>query len=209
MTSANVTSVICLCDAKELRETLMPAASAQVFQPEWLLGSYLDNDLDNSMDQAPPEQAQHVFGLVFRNKLLAKENMPFYWALKSANASSDPEGGAYYSVQARYSSLLLLASGIQLAGPHLTPNSFAAGLLRARWANPNAGGPPFFQAPVGFEGGRHTLIDDATMFWYDPNRRSTVDPQDTGAVCYIGRGVRHRLGQWPAGDPGFFTGPCI
>ncbi|MDQ1446102.1 MAG: hypothetical protein QOI20_2566 [Acidimicrobiaceae bacterium] len=208
MTDADVTSIICLCDGKELRETIMPAASAQLYEPEWLVGSYLDNDLDNSLNGAPNDQSAHVLGLVFRNKLLAKQDMPFYWALKEANPTSDPQGGAYYSVAARYSSLLVLASGIQMAGPHLTPDTFAAGLLRTRWANPGAGAPPYFQAPAGFDGGRRTFIDDASMFWLDPNRQSTVDPQNTGAVCYVRRGERHRLGDWPTGDQPFFTQPC-
>ena len=209
MTDADVTSVICLCDAKELREVIMPAASAQVYQPEWLLGSYLDNDLDNSLNQAPPEQARNAFGLLFRNKLLPKQDMPFYWALKEQEPTSDPQGGAYFAVSSRYSSLLLLASGIQMAGPHLTPETFAAGLLRTRWANPRAGAAPSFQAAVGFDNGRRTFIGDAAMFWHDPGRQSTVDPQTTGAVCYVRRGLRYGLGQWPQGDQPFFTGPCL
>jgi hypothetical protein len=209
MTNANVTSVICLCDGKELREVIMPAASAQVYEPEWLIGSYLDNDLDNSLNGAPPEQAANAFGLLFRNKLLPKQDMPFFWALKEVNPASDPQGGAYFSVQARYASMLLLASGIQMAGPHLTPDTFAAGLLRTRWANPGAGAAPYFQAPVGFDGGRRTFIDDAALFWHDPGRQSTVDSGNTGAVCYVRRGQRYRLGTWPVTDHPFFTGPCL
>jgi len=206
---ADVTSVICLCDGKELKEILMPAASAQVYQPEWLVGSYLDADLDNSLSGAPPDQATRAFGLSFRNKLLPKQDMPFYWALKEARPTSDPQGGAYYSVYSRYMSLLLLSSGIQMAGPHLTPSSFAAGLLRTRWANPGAGAPPYFQAAAGFDNGRRTLLDDASMIWHDPRRRSTVDPDTTGAVCYIRRGQRHHLGTWPQAPQPFFTEPCL
>jgi hypothetical protein len=209
MTDKQVTSVICLCDPKETRETLMPAASSQVYQPEWLLGSYLDNDLDSSLSGAPPDQNTHALGLVFRNKLLGRQDMPFFWALKEQDPSADPSGGAYYALSARYSSLLVFASGIQMAGPRLTPNSFAAGLLRTTWANPGAGGPPYYQAAVGFPGGRRTFIDDAAMYWYAPDQRGTVDPSSAGAVCYVRQGARYRLGSWPAGDQPFFTGPCL
>jgi hypothetical protein len=205
MSNAQVTSVICLCDALEARQTLMPAASAQAYQPEWLLSSYLDNDLDNSMSQAPPDQAAHVFGLVFRNKLLPKQDMPFYWAVKEMSPTADPQGNSYYAVNARYLSLLVLASGIQLAGPHLSPSTFAAALFRTGWANPGAGGPPYYQARAGFDGGRHTFIDDATLFWYNPSQRGTVDPDSAGAVCYVDHGTRHGVGDWPASDPAFFT----
>jgi hypothetical protein len=204
MANQHVTSVICLCDAIEARQTLMPSASAQAFMPEWLLSSYLDNDLDNSMSQAPPDQAAHVLGLVFRNKLLPQQDMPFYWALKEMNPSANPTGGNYYSLFARYMSLLVLSSGIQLAGPHLTPSTFAAGLIRARWANPGAGGPRYYQAAAGFDGGRHTFIDDAAMYWYSPSQPGTVDPTAAGAVCYVDHGTRHGLGDWPSSDPAFF-----
>lgn len=209
MTDASVTSVICLCEGKELREILMPAASAQVYQPEWLIGSYLDADLDVSLSGAPPEQSSRAFGLLFRNKLLPKQDMPFYWALKEVRPTSDPQGGAYYSVYSRYMSLLLLSSGIQMAGPHLTPDSFAAGLLRTRWGNPRAGAPPYFQGRAGFDNGRRTFIDDVALIWHDPSRRSTVDPEATGAVCYVRRGERYRLGAWPSGPQPFFAEPCL
>ena len=209
MTDADVTSVICLCEPNETRDTLMPAASAQTFQPEWLLGTYLDNDLDSSMSGGPPDQISHVFGLVFRNKLLARQDMPFYWALKEMDPAGEPSGGAYYSLQARYGSLLVLASGIQLAGPRLTPSSFAAGLLRTPWANPGAGAPPYYQAAAGFEGGRRTFIDDAAMFWYDPGRQSTVNGEQAGSVCYVRKGARYRLGNWPTGPQPFFQGDCL
>ena len=210
MQNAGVTSVLCACNILDTRNVYMPAASAQGYQPEWVESTYINNDLDNSYGggNAPPDQSQHVLGLTFRNKLLPKQDMPWYWALREADPAADPQGATYYSADSRYEQLLLLASGIQLAGPHLTPQTFAAGLQRARFPNPGAGSAPYFQARVGFDGGRHTMTADATMFWYDPRRPGTIDPSVPGAVCYVDRGRRFGLGQWTRSDPAFFSGPC-
>ena len=206
--NAGVTSVLCACSVLDTRNIYMPAASAQGYQPEWVESTYINNDLDNSYAAgAPPDQAQHVLGVSFRNRLLAKQDMPWYWAVREADPSSDPQGNTYYSANSRYEQLLLLASGIQLAGPRLTAASFQAGLQRATYANPGARTGPYFQALVGFSG-RHTMSSDAAMFWFDPSRPGTIDPSVPGAICYVDHGLRYGLGDWRRSDPAFFTGSC-
>ncbi|HVL80375.1 MAG TPA: hypothetical protein VM840_02130, partial [Actinomycetota bacterium] len=209
MKDEGVTSIVCLCDVGETRNTLMPAASAQTYYPEWLLGSYIDNDLDNSMSQAPPDQRRSVFGATFRNRFGPRDSMPWFWAVKEANPTREVPEGNYYPLASRYAQLLLIASGIQMAGPNLTPETFMRGLQQARFPNPGAGDAPHYQARVGFEPSRHTMTQDATMWWYDPGRRSTVNPADVGAVCYVNRGVRFRHGSWPTGRQAFYQEPCL
>ena len=208
---AGVTSVMCLCSVNDLKNVYMPAASAQGYQPEWVQSSYINTDLDNSYSggSAPPDQSAHVIGISFRNKLNAKQDMPWYWAVKEADPSFEPPPAGYYSAHSRYMQLSLLAAGIQLAGPKLTPETFRQGLQRAQFANPGAGAAPYFQSRVGFAGPRHTMSLDAGMFWYDPQRPGTIDPSVPGAVCYVDRGRRYALGSWPSGDPAFRTGPCL
>jgi hypothetical protein len=210
MQNAGVTSVLCVCNVSDTRGVYMTAASGQGYEPEWIESSYINNDLDNSYSggNAPPDQAAHVLGVTFRNKLLPKQDMPWYWALREADPGADPQGNVYYASDSRYEQLLLLASGIQLAGPKLTPQTFAAGLARARFPNPGARGAPYYQGLVGFDGGRHTMLADAAMFWYDPQRQGTIDPTVPGAICYVDRGRRYGLGQWKHSDPVFFTGAC-
>ena len=211
MRNAGVTSLICLCGAVDTRSKYMTAATGQGYQPEWIETSYGGNDLDNTYSggNAPPDQAAHVLGITFRNKLLPKQDMPWYWAVREADPSSDPQGNTYYASNSRYYQLLLLASGIQLAGPNLTPASFQRALQAARFPNPGAGAAPYFQARVGFPGQRHVMSVDAAMWWYDPNRPGTIDPSVPGSVCYVDRGRRHSLGEWRRSDPAFFSGPCL
>ncbi|MDT7571203.1 MAG: hypothetical protein QOE05_1377 [Actinomycetota bacterium] len=210
MQNAGVTSVICLCNVLDTRGVYMPAASGQGYQPEWVETTYINNDLDNAYGggNAPPDQASHVLGVTFRNKLLPRQDMPWFWALREADPNADPGATTYYSANSRYQQLLLLASAIQLAGPKLTPQTFAAGLARARFPNPGAAGAPYYQARVGFDGGRHTMTADAAMFWYDPSRPGTIDPSSPGAICYVDHGRRYRLGEWRRSDPVFFAGSC-
>jgi hypothetical protein len=60
----------------------------------------------------------------------------------------------------------LLASEIQGAGPSLTPETFEAALLAARFPNPGAASAPFFQASGGYLGDS-TFIDDVGLLWWD------------------------------------------
>jgi hypothetical protein len=207
MVDAGVTSVVCFCDGSEVSGYLMPSASSAQYRPEWIGSTYIDMDIDNSFEQAPPDQATHVLGATFRNKWLPREYMFWYRALKEIAPDYDPPVGSGRPLAARYSSLLLLAAGIQLAGPNLTPQTFEQGLLRTPFANPGAGRAPYYQARVGFDGGRHTMIADAAMYWYSRSDRGTVDPASLGAVCYVDQGRRYGFGAWPNDDPGFF-GDC-
>ena len=211
MRNAGVTSLMCFCSLLDTRGKYMPAASGQGYQPEWVLTTYGANDIDNAFSggNASPDQSGHVIGLTFRNKLLPKQDMPWYWALREADPSQDPAGNTYYASNSRYYQLLLLASAIQLAGPDLTPASFQRGLQLAQFANPGAGAAPYFQAKAGFPSQRHVMTHDAAMFWYDPNRPGTIDPTVPGSVCYVDRGRRYDLGQWTRSDPAFYTGPCL
>ncbi len=208
MRDAGVTSVICLCPPDTAREGYTQAATQQLYFPEWVMSSYLNMDLDNSYHGTLPEQQENVLGVTIWNRRLPRQQMPWWWAWKEQRPDEDPAGGTYYDSAARYAQLLLLASGIQLAGPELTPENFERGLHGARFPNPGAGGPPYFQARVGFEGGRHTMIADASLFWYSATEGGTVDPAVPGAVCFVRGGLRYPVGGFPSGPEPFFDGPC-
>jgi hypothetical protein len=206
-----VTSVVCFCDATNIRGSMMPAASGQQYRPEWIVSTYIDADVENAfaLGNAPSDQANHVIGLSFRNKWLPREYMPWYWAYKDGNPESDVAVNESYNLTARYSSLLLLASGIQAAGPNLTPQTFEAGLHRLSFPNPGAKGPPYFQSFVGFPNGSHTMIRDATMYWFSQNEQGTVDRTNVGAICHVDRGKRYELSDWPERqEPRFYSGSC-
>lgn len=99
-----------------------------------------------------------------------------------------------------YNQLSLLAAGIQEAGPHLTPATFATGLQGAELPNTGAGSAPLWQAPVGFGPGDHSMLGgDYTVVRYAPDLPSVrpwVDGQ-LGTWCYLDAGRRFRVGEFP------------
>jgi hypothetical protein len=105
-----------------------------------------------------------------------------------------------------YRNLLLIASGIQMAGPDLTPKTFQQGLQRAIFPNPDTG---IRAGHVGFAGGSHAMTVDAAEFWWSNTDPGPLPDESTGGTwCYVDHGARHSLADpWPAGDP-FFREPC-
>lgn len=208
MRQAKVTSVIYVGDPGPLRATYMQEASNQQYFPEWVVSSYIDMDLDNVFQPitAPSEQSRNILGVSYRNKLLPRQEMPWYWAVRESSPESDPSGGLYYNAMAIYRQLLQLSSGIQMAGPNLTPETFEERLQGADFPNPGAGDAPSYQTEVDYEG-RYTASDTASMYFYDPEAIGTVDPQFPGAVCYVNGGRQYPVADMPTGKQAFF-GSC-
>lgn len=211
MQDAGVTSVLCVCsDLNVLRSNYMQAASRQGYFPEWVFPGYGTADVDNSFyaEVAPPEQARNVLGITIHDRFLPRQQMPWYWAIRESMPEADPAGGVYYSLLARYYQLLNLASGIQLAGPNLTPETFQQGLARADFPNPGAGGPPQYQAAIDFHGS-HTARASAALYWYSTQDSGVVEPERLGAVCYLDGGTRYEIGEFPTEQQPWFQPPCI
>lgn len=207
MKENGVTSLICLCYNPAVDEGFMPAATQQGFFPEWIAPQYALNDYENSyMHNSASPQSEHVFGITYKNRWLPKQDMPYYWAMKEGDPSAD-HGGAYWQYTRIYWQLLLISSGIQMAGPELTPQSFENALHETVFPNPGIGGAaPLWQAKVGFPGGRHFRSSDAIMYWVDPRRRGTADPASLGKMCYVAGGARFEPEQWSQATdgPAFF-----
>ncbi len=209
MKDQQVTSILCICDLGSIRNSYMPSAESQGYNPEWVLSSYNGNDGDNSYAQAPPAQARRVFGVSVANKTQRNQDHPWFWAYREAGPTrTPPSGAAGYAMTGIYSVMSLVAAGIQMAGPNLTPETFAAALQRTVFPNPGAGAAPFYQSAIGFAGGTHSMVKDTAMYWYDAAQQGTVDPASPGAVCYVRRGERFGLGEWPKREPEFRQGPC-
>ncbi len=202
---SDITSISCPCS---VGFEPMLAASDSGYQPEWITtGIFVEGFEFVYRAFSPPDQVAHLFGLGGQNKILPITDRPSYWATKEQN----PQTSQNLSQQsAIYSELLLLAAGIQMAGPHLTPETFEQGLFRTRFPNPGAGGPPYWQARVGFGPGDHTMIDDLPLLWwserahgYDEGTGGAFESH-AGGFCYIDGGARHSPGGWPERQHPFF-----
>jgi hypothetical protein len=219
--TAKISSLLCVCDNDAYGKVMSAADNAQ-YEPEYLLlGALGQNDDSNyAHKHFPPTAFPHLFGMEGNNKINPVTDSPWFWAMKEADPNVQAANYGNFSLgytlanHEQYQQMLLLASGIQMAGPNLTPETFKAGLMKAEFPNPGAGAAPYYQARVGFGPGNHTMIQDFALVWYDTNRKSD-SLGVPGTQCYVGKGSRWSLTTWtPVGAERFFpeatppTEPC-
>ncbi|MCA1844745.1 MAG: hypothetical protein LC792_16440 [Actinobacteria bacterium] len=245
--ATGTTTVLCVCHAHEARLLFMPAATAADFHPEWVFISFLDNDMavmpgTTSLSQKRYKdlmgtwdlQMDHAFGLSFRPKVRNPDDLPVVRAVRSVDpdfdwASLRPAQGPKFAAQAYnwflFKPMLMLTSGFQMAGPNLTPESFArgdrwrdrrfTGLQGTKFPNPDTDD---LAGRVGFQGD-HSMVDDTTVQWWDTAQLSPWGEDNLasnptvpnvfgpGTWCYVQNGVRHPFDDWGAPAP-LFQPPC-
>ncbi len=183
------------------------------YHPEWLMIGWNNYQSAFELENVPTESGS-AFGVGVWNKFqpLGLE----FWERAFIAAGGDAaqvHTGAITSGRAFYQELLLLAAGIQMAGPNLTPETFARGLHTTTFPNPGAGGPPFYQGRVGFEGSDVTMVNDMQAFWLDTRLPGQAVPQQPNnneylAMCYVNLGKRYSLDTWPTADGFYQNGVC-
>jgi hypothetical protein len=179
------------------------------YRPEWVVIGWHQYQTAFEL-QNPESQTAAAFGVGIWNKMPQLELEVWHRAYLAAGG--DPavvNGGGLPGGRPFYQELLLLASGVQMAGPNLTPETFAEGLQTAKFPNPGAGGPPFYQASVGFGRGDTTMIDDFQAFWLDTSMIGREVPRQKNlntsrAFCYVDLGTRFTADTWPTTD-GFYA----
>jgi hypothetical protein len=185
--NAGVTTVVCGCDP--LFMTFLTAkAKEQDYTPEWLITgvALIDNDLIGSIME--PSQWSHSFGVSFSGPSQPAGRSLGYRAYKAVR-SDEPSFG----VDLIYNQLQLLAIGVQMAGPNLTPATFEQGMFRY----PTRTGP---SGTWGFKPGDHSTSDDAREVVWNP-RATSVQTRNPGAYVDPNGGARFPIGKWPAGPP--------
>jgi hypothetical protein len=99
-------------------------------------------------------------------------------------------------------------TGVQLAGPDLTPSTFASGLFRAP---PAGGGPTTPLDAYGYQGAAprpsYSSPADYTFLWYDATAKGPDEEgtNGTGLMRYVNGGARYRSGTVPSGPVPMFT----
>lgn len=185
--NSGITTVICGCDPLFLT-FLTAKAKEQDYNPEWIITgvALIDNDLIGSiMEQG---QWARSFGVSFNGPPQPEGTGIGYRAYKSVR-SGEPSVG----VELIYNQLNLLAIGIQMAGPNLTPATFEKGMFDY----PRHTGP---SGTWGFGPNDYTTSDDAQeVFWNE----AATSPQtrETGTYTNPNNGARFPIGKWPATPP--------
>ena len=167
-------------------------ASQANWTPEWVEGQigYVDTDWGAQLfNQA---EWSHAFGPSSLGRPQPARATFGYDAYKSISPGSVP---AEFSVSLIYQYLDLMAIGIQMAGPNLTPQTFGAGL--EAYKSPGAGP----QGRWAFPPGSYTAPQDVRIIWWDPNAISLYN----GAQgAYVDNGRRYPVGGFPTGSPPIF-----
>jgi hypothetical protein len=173
------------------------AMTSQAWFPEHVLvGSGLI-DYDILARLYDPQQWSHAFGpsdvVVYKPR--SQQESAVVW--RAAGNTGTP----YTSAQLPWSYWAVVAAGMQMAGPTLTPSSFEAALLSGsidslpfdRSHNPSV-------SWVHFGTGDYTAVSDAKQCYWDANATSTIDGKQ-GAYVPLDGGRRYRIGEWLPGEP--------
>jgi len=186
--SQGVTSLACGCDPI-LPVFLTAKAHEQGYYPEWLVQGTAFTDTDVVGQLYDQTEWSHAFGISSLGDQLPERAGLGYNAYKAVR-SDEPA----HAVELIYYQLYMLALGIQLAGPNLTPASFERGMFSYPGGTGEAG-------TWGFGPSHYTPTQDYKEIWWDPNRTSTYNNKQ-GA--YATNGKRYKLGYVPPGDPPVF-----
>lgn len=212
---AGVTTVVCVC--ADYSGTFGAPAAAKNGprweEPEWLLPLFDNPATDEYYGQLmfSPEQQKHLFGLMPHPKAMPGQTQWWMAAPRELGVPFTPDDWWTYVA---YEQTLVLAAGIQAAGPNLNPDTFAQGLMQATFPNNGSGAAPYFQPAVGFGAGDHSFYDDYALAWYSPTAETYgfgAAERPFGSWCYLDRGRRFSTGTFPGDADGrFFSSsePC-
>jgi hypothetical protein len=200
MKSAGVTTVIYTGDPLT-PATLTKEATAQDYHPEWIVGPTVLADttfFGRTFDQT---QWAHAFGVALVNGRVPQSQNPNY-TLYTWFHNEPPPNNTYNVI---IPSVSLLARGLTMAGPKLTPQTFRDGLFRYP---PSGGDPVNPQQSWGKHGAWPSVdywgSDDTAMLWWDPSAtgEDEVGHVGQGLYQYADGAKRYTLGHLPAAGQG-------
>lgn len=187
--SGGFTSVGCGCDP-QFPFYLTKKAKDQGYNPEWLVMGTALTDTDEVGKLYDQDEWSKAFGASVLGKQVALNETAAYKAFKSVRPNEEPAS----NVTTLYDQVYILALGIQMAGPTLTPENFEKGLFAYTQKTGEAGAWKF--GP-----GKYTPQQDQEVVYWDVNQVSAV----TGRPgTYVRSGQRIPLGELPAGPPKVF-----
>jgi hypothetical protein len=188
--NAGITTIICGCDPV-MPVFLSGEANRQNYYPEFInIGVALD-DTDIVGQLWNQTFAAHSFGIsaLDDNADQPARSTIAYAAYKTVRPNDEPA----FSVDLIYYQFYMLAIGVQMAGPNLTPFTFEKGMF----AYPQHFGP---SGLWHFGPGDYTPQDDVREIYWDPNATSRYNGKK-GRWVDPTPGKRYPHGQFPQGPP--------
>jgi hypothetical protein len=209
---SGATSVVLFTDITNMTPALMKAATSQDYFPEWIITGLGFQDIDLVARLLwPADQTAHVLGI--------GASPPYAADGSSANGLETFFRSYWSDTRGTYAPVatgigFLLYSGIQLAGPKLTPETFRQGVF----SMPAAGGAiagqiSNFMTGYGRSAGvaydeYQTIGIDYSMKWFDPEAVGVSNlvpgPAGKGKFVFLNGAKRYYAGHWPKGTQPFF-----
>jgi hypothetical protein len=185
---------------------LTKAAASIGYFPEWVITGIVLTDtaaLGRYYDQKEWAHAFGVTSLAVPVPVASGEAVHLYHWWYGASAS--PESLAAPAI---IPPIQQFFTGVQLAGPDLTPATFEAGLFRAP---PAGGGPTSPLTAYGHQGAAplpsYSSPADYTFLWYDATAKGPDEEgtNGTGLMRYVHGGTRFKAGTVPSGPVPMFN----
>lgn len=186
-----ITTVFCGCDPI-FPVFLTTKAAEQGYNPEWIVVGVALTDHDLVGQLYDQDQWSHAYGVSFAGSITPQRAGLGYAAYKTIR-SDEPA----FAVEIIYAQMYMLALGIQLAGPNLTPETFEQGMFSY------PGGTGMY-GTWGFGPTIYTPQRDTRLIWWNPDQLSDYNRKN-GAYIESYGGRRFPIGQLPAGDPDAFN----
>jgi hypothetical protein len=177
--------------------SLTDEATAQNYHPEWLLGPNALMDTTIFARLTDTSQWMNGFGIALVGARGERSTNGAFQIHRWAYGEDPPNTNA----NVLEPPLRTMFTGIMLAGPNLTPETFRDGLFRY----PESGGGP--TEPLNSRGDHGVWpdedwggSDDVGLIWFDPTAtgEDEVGNQGTGMYRYAKMGERYTLGNLPS-----------
>ena len=210
---ADVTTVV-LITSQSMTKALTLAATNQDYRPEWFCAEWFNCSFDFYARQNDQEQWAHAFGIgslypALEGTALDNYAKMFQWYYGPSQGT--PSAGVLSYLNNFY-------SGIHMAGPKLTPQTFQAGL----YSKPLMGGAEegAVAAVVNGYGPREGMAypafsssgTDASLWWWNPDVEGFSNifrVNGKGKAMWVDGGKRYLPGDFPKQTPFFDESEAI
>ncbi|MGH9196851.1 MAG: hypothetical protein ACRD1T_14045, partial [Acidimicrobiia bacterium] len=180
-------------------------ATKQNYFPEWVIGASVLTDTTFFGRLYDQTQWRNAFGISWNPARVVRQETEAYKLFKWHHGSKEPIAEDSYNVI--FPTHLMLFTGLHMAGPDLTVESFAKGMGAYPPTPANASGITRMMLSFGKHGfwqwEDFTAQDDATDIWWDPLVEGEDENGNRGAgmVRYVEGGKRFMPGQRPTTEP--------
>jgi hypothetical protein len=202
---AGVTTIVPLVDP--LSPILItPEATRQNYYPEWFVTGTGLSDTTTAGRLYDQNQWRHAFGITPLWVTWVDVKQSGGYKEYHDARRNDPDGAEGVLCNIYRGVAQQLFTGIQMAGPNLTHDTWKAGMFAYPFT-PEGGGRAALPL-VGYTPDLPTAIKDFAEVYYDITATGTDERGDFGhgMMMKTDDGARYQIGQWPSDDPHVYRG---